>query len=110
MAKQRRACGKEEPGKDEMQKTKINRESLKRSASLFRYMGPHRWKFFLGLVFLALTATTALIFPRLMGELMGVISGQTSNSFPSLIPQASKDTFLTSDVKQRSILAPNSAG
>lgn len=98
-------------GKEEMPKAKITKETLKRSASLFRYMGPHRWKFFLGLVFLGLTAATALIFPRLMGELMGIISGKSSPSMPSLFSNAGTDeAFLNADAKQRLLIASNTVG
>jgi ABC-type multidrug transport system fused ATPase/permease subunit len=96
--------------KDEMPKAKINRDSLKRSARLFKYMGPHRWKFFLGLVFLALTAATALIFPRLMGELMGIISGETGTSLPSLLPDENDAKFLSAGGKERLLIAANSVG
>lgn len=42
---------------------------------IFKYAEAHKWKFFIGLFFLAGTAATALIFPKLMGNLMGVIGG-----------------------------------
>jgi ABC-type multidrug transport system fused ATPase/permease subunit len=51
-------------------KTKLNKENLKRSLSLFKYMGPHKWKLIIGMVFLILTSATALIFPNLLGELV----------------------------------------
>ena len=108
MAKKRTFSVKAD-GKEEMPKAKINRDSLKRSARLFKYMGPHRWKFFLGLVFLGLTAATALIFPRLMGELMGIIGGKT-NAMPILLPADAKETFLSADTKERLLLAANSVG
>lgn len=47
---------------------------------IFKYIGKHKWKFFLGMFFLAGTAATALIFPRLMGNLMGVIGGNESKT------------------------------
>jgi ABC-type multidrug transport system fused ATPase/permease subunit len=111
MAGNRRSFRSESTSKDEIPKAKITRESLKRSASLFRYMGPHRWKFFLGLLFLGLTATTALIFPRLMGELMGIISGKTGvTAMPILSPDGGSSDFLSADVKQRLMLAANTVG
>jgi ABC-type multidrug transport system fused ATPase/permease subunit len=109
--KSRQKFGQESIPKDDMPKTKISRESLKRSANLFRYMGPHRWKFFLGLVFLGLTAVTALIFPRLMGELMGIISGESGITIPNTISPDSKPTnFISSATKQRLLTAANSVG
>ena len=54
----------------DLPKTKLNSSNLKRSLRLFSYMGPHKWKLVLGLVFLALTGATALLFPKLMGDLI----------------------------------------
>lgn len=65
---------KAKPG-DELPKAKLNIENLKKTLRIFKYIGKHKWKFFLGMFFLAGTAATALIFPRLMGDLMGVIGG-----------------------------------
>jgi len=109
--KSRQKFGQESIPKDEMPKTKISRESLKRSASLFRYMGPHRWKFFLGLIFLGLTAATALIFPRLMGELMGIISGESGIVLPStLSPSGGQSNFISAETKQNLLNSANSVG
>ncbi|MCK6648586.1 MAG: ATP-binding cassette domain-containing protein [Bacteroidia bacterium] len=65
---------KAKPG-DDLPKAKLNLENLKKTLRLFNYIGKHKWKFFLGMFFLAGTAATALVFPRLMGNLMGVIGG-----------------------------------
>ncbi len=109
--KSRQKFGQESIPKDEMPKTKISRESLKRSASLFRYMGPHRWKFFLGLIFLGLTAATALIFPRLMGELMGIISGESGIVLPSTLPpNGGQSNFISAETKQNLLNSANSVG
>ncbi len=58
---------------DELPKAKLTLENFKKTMRLFNYVGKHKWKFALGMFFLAGTAATALIFPRLMGNLMGVI-------------------------------------
>ncbi|MGQ0827396.1 MAG: ABC transporter ATP-binding protein [Bacteroidota bacterium] len=58
---------------EELSKAKLNKQNLLKSLRLFKYIGKHKWKFALGMFFLAGTAATALIFPRLMGNLMGVI-------------------------------------
>ena len=109
--KSRQKFGQESIPKDDMPKTKISRESLKRSANLFRYMGPHRWKFFLGLIFLGLTAATALIFPRLMGELMGIISGESGIVLPStLSPSGGQSNFISAETKQNLLNSANSVG
>jgi ABC-type multidrug transport system fused ATPase/permease subunit len=55
---------------NELPKAKINISSLNRAAVLFKYGGGHRWKFYLGLLFLLLTGATALAFPKLIGMLV----------------------------------------
>lgn len=65
---------------EDLPKAKLSIENLRKSLRLFKYIGKHKWKFALGMLFLAGTAATALIFPRLMGNLMGVIGGNGSKS------------------------------
>lgn len=55
-------------------KAKINKDSLKKAARLFDYMGGNKWKFVLGFVFLVLTGGTALVFPYLTGDLVDAVS------------------------------------
>ncbi len=55
-------------------KAKINKESLKKAARLFDYMGSNKWKFVLGFLFLVLTGGTALVFPYLTGDLVDAVS------------------------------------
>lgn len=59
-------------GKDrvEMPRAKINRESIRKGLQLFSYIGPNKWKFYLGLFFLVGTGATALAFPTLIGEVL----------------------------------------
>jgi hypothetical protein len=40
--------------------------SLNKATLIFKYADNHRWKFYVGLVFLLLTGATALAFPKLM--------------------------------------------
>lgn len=56
--------------KSDLPNTKLNSSNLKRSLRLFSYIGPHKWKLIVGMVFLALTGATALLFPKLMGDLI----------------------------------------
>ncbi|MFI5148944.1 MAG: ABC transporter ATP-binding protein [Bacteroidia bacterium] len=60
---------------DELPKAKLNRSSLGKAKRLLHFIGPYKWMFLLGMIFLGLTAATALIFPKLMGTLMGLIGG-----------------------------------
>ncbi len=55
---------------NDLPKAKINATSLNKALLIFKYSGVHRWKFYLGLVFLLLTGATALAFPKLIGTLV----------------------------------------
>ena len=65
--------------KEDLPKVKLNRESLGKAIRIFKFIGPHKWKFFLGLFFLAGTGAVALIFPKLMGDLMGLVGKNESD-------------------------------
>lgn len=56
--------------KTEPTKAKINRESLGEALHLFSYLKPYRWKFMLGLIFIALSAFSTSIFPFLIGKMI----------------------------------------
>ena len=60
-------------GGDELPKAKINKTSLKKTFRLFQYIGPHKWKLYLGLVFLVFTGGTALLFPLMLGGLVKTV-------------------------------------
>ena len=55
---------------DDLPKAKLNKDSLKKALRIFDYTGTHRWKLYVGLVFLLLTSATALGFPKLLGILV----------------------------------------
>lgn len=59
--------------KDELPKAKLNWTNLKKSLRLFTYLGKHKWKFILGLMFLAASAGVGLLFPMKAGELLGYL-------------------------------------
>ncbi len=63
--------------KDELPKAKLTIKNLKRSMRLFGYLGSHKWKFILGMFFLAASAGVGLIFPLKSGELFGFL-GETT--------------------------------
>jgi ABC-type multidrug transport system fused ATPase/permease subunit len=58
---------------EDLPKAKINKASLKQVSRLFEFIGPHKWKLYLGMVFLALTGATALWFPMMLGKLVKTI-------------------------------------
>lgn len=55
---------------EDLPKAKISGENLKKVSRLFGYFKPHRHKYYLGLFFLFLTGLTALIFPKLVGDMI----------------------------------------
>lgn len=69
----KRGFNSTEGSEDEAPKKKLNAENLKKGLRIYSFLGPHKAKFMLGLLFLALTSATALAFPWLMGELVNTI-------------------------------------
>ncbi|MCF8463862.1 MAG: ATP-binding cassette domain-containing protein [Flavobacteriales bacterium] len=55
---------------EDLPKVKVSGESIKKISRLFGYFKPHRFKYYLGLFFLFLTGITALIFPKLIGDMV----------------------------------------
>lgn len=78
--------------KEELPKAALTMSNLKRSLRLFKYVQAHKWKFFLGLFFLAGTAYTALKFPQLMGNLMGLIGSGKNDLKPEDLLNTANDT------------------
>lgn len=64
---------------NDLPKSKITKTSLNKAAHIFKYAGSHRWKFYIGLVFLLLTGATALAFPKLMGMLVDCVKEKNLN-------------------------------
>lgn len=61
---------------NDLPKSKITATSLQKAALIFKYSGNHKWKFYVGLVFLLLTGGTALAFPKLMGMLIDCVKNK----------------------------------
>ncbi|MDP6909352.1 MAG: ABC transporter transmembrane domain-containing protein, partial [Flavobacteriales bacterium] len=55
---------------EDLPKVKLTSENLKKVSRLFGYFKPHRGKYYLGLFFLFLTGLTALLFPKLIGDMV----------------------------------------
>lgn len=74
MAKSRKGTGPQrDPDVDELPKAKLNWTNLKKSFRLFGYLGKHKWKFILGMFFLAGSASVGLVFPMKSGEMLGYL-------------------------------------
>ncbi|KRD10542.1 multidrug ABC transporter ATP-binding protein [Flavobacterium sp. Root901] len=64
---------------NDLPKSKITATSLNKAKTIFTYAGNHKWKFFIGLIFLLLTGATALAFPKLMGMLVDCVKNKNNN-------------------------------
>ena len=58
---------------NDLPKAKISASSLTKAILIFKFAKNHKWKFYLGLVFLLLTSATALAFPKFMGLLVDCV-------------------------------------
>ncbi|MES2629352.1 MAG: ABC transporter ATP-binding protein [Bacteroidota bacterium] len=56
---------------DDQPKVKITKEGLKKAIRIFRFLKPYRVKFIIGLLFLIGSSLTSMLFPALMGKLVG---------------------------------------
>jgi ABC-type multidrug transport system fused ATPase/permease subunit len=54
----------------EAEKKKVTREGIKRLYRLFRFVGPQKYTFIAGMIFLIFSTLTTLVFPMLIGELL----------------------------------------
>lgn len=77
----------------ELNKVKINKQTIKTAAQLLSYLRPYRWKFFAGLVFLFVSSTTGLAFPALMGAMIDAAKGEP------------KDWIIPTDINMIGIIA-----
>jgi ABC-type multidrug transport system fused ATPase/permease subunit len=78
MAKQqRRGSGPVNSDTDELPKAKLSLANFKKSLRLFSYLGKHKWKFVLGMIFLVASAGVGLIFPLKSGQMLGYLAENT---------------------------------
>lgn len=61
---------------NDLPKSKITLSALQKATLIFKYSGKHRWKFYVGLIFLLFTGGTALAFPKLMGLLVDCVKNK----------------------------------
>ncbi|WP_426063820.1 ABC transporter ATP-binding protein [Flavobacterium sp. DSP2-3-1] len=64
---------------NDLPKSKITASSIQKATVIFQYAGNHRWKFYVGLVFLLFTGATALAFPKLMGMLIDCVKNKDNS-------------------------------
>ena len=53
------------------EKVNLTKDSYKKAKKIFRYLKPYKWTFFIGWVFLVLSSSAGLLFPYLLGQLLG---------------------------------------
>lgn len=62
------------PKKGKTEKIKLTKESIAKAKNIFQYLKPYQSTFILGWVFLLFSSTIGLVFPFLMGQLLGGIN------------------------------------
>ena len=63
---------------NDLPKAKLSASSLNKALLIFKYAEDHKWKFYVGLVFLLFTGATALAFPKLMGMLVDCVKNKNN--------------------------------
>lgn len=66
-------------------KAKLSKDSIKKAKQIFSYLKPYRFQFIIGWIFLILSTSAGLIFPFLMGKLLGTSSVKSSEDAVNLI-------------------------
>ena len=64
---------------NDLPKAKLSASSLNKALLIFKYADQHKWKFYVGLVFLLFTGATALAFPKLMGMLVDCVKNKDNS-------------------------------
>ena len=59
------------PKKKKEEKVKLTKESYEKAKGIFTYLKPYAAVYFVGWIFLVLSTTAGLLFPFLMGQLLG---------------------------------------
>lgn len=72
-----------EPLRDE-DKRPVTQITVKRLLGIFRFMLPHKWLFFFGLICLVLSSGTMLSFPFFAGQLLDLASGKDVPYFTTI--------------------------
>ncbi len=66
------------PKKNKEPKVKLTKDSWRKAARFLKYLKPYAGMYFIGWIFLVLSTSAGLVFPYLMGKLLGS-SGASSN-------------------------------
>lgn len=71
-------------GDEKEPRQKISKEGWKTAASMLRYIKPYRGWYVLGMIFLALSTGTALLFPYILGQMVNSATGIKDVLLPQL--------------------------
>lgn len=63
------------PKKENKEKVQLTRDSYRKAGKLFSYLKPYRLQYAIGWVFLVLSTSIGLVFPVLLGQLLGAGNG-----------------------------------
>ncbi|MCW3122892.1 MAG: Xenobiotic-transporting ATPase [Flavipsychrobacter sp.] len=74
------ARGRETTNKDESPKVQISRQAVKEAREIFKYMRPYRGQFIAGLVFIALSSITTMLFPVFLQKLIDSANAASGHS------------------------------
>ena len=70
--------------KDHEKKEKVPNKSIFRLSGIFHYLRPYAFMYFIGWIFLVLSTSAGLVFPYLMGKLLGTTVNPSSPSMYKL--------------------------
>jgi len=65
--------------KKQKERVKVSKDSIQKAKKIFSYLRPYRGMFLIGWLFLVLTSFIGLLFPLLMGQLLGGESSEASS-------------------------------
>jgi len=82
------------PKKDKSKKVKLTKEEIQKAKKIFSYLKPYRFVFGIGWVFLVLSSSIGLLFPLLMGQLLGA-DGTQQSSMQGVLNLISADNITT---------------
>lgn len=83
------------PKKGKEKKIKLTKESYQKAKGIFSYLKPYRVSFSLGWFFLVLSSSTMILFPYLMGQLLGSSGGKEVTSMNDSLALISMDNINT---------------
>jgi len=64
---------------EDLPKPKLNKDNLKKALKIFSYIKPFKWKFVVGMIFLALSSLTILTLPALLGAMIDAAQGRQTH-------------------------------